>query len=118
MIARGTRQKKARKRLKKGPLTNRKLLVPTSISAAPTPITTASKTGAFLAGVGIAHACTCCGAACGYCAALGPGMAGAVLTNDWKEEVNCASGSNRVIGSGAGICAEVPRDCPVGAAGA
>ena len=118
VIARGIRQQMARRRPRNGPLAKRKPLIPTSIKAAPTPITTASKTGAFLAVVGIAHACTCCGAACGYCAALGPGMVGAVLTNDWKDGVNCASGLKRVIGSGAGICAEVPTDCPVEAAGA
>ena len=118
MMTSGTRHMIARKKPRKGPLAKRKLLVPTSIIAAPTPITTASKTGAFLGEVGMAHDCTCCGAACGYCAALGPGIVGAELTNDWKDEVNRASGSNRVIGSGAGICVDSVAGCPVEIAGA
>ena len=118
MMTSGTRHMIARKKPRKGPLAKRKLLVPTSIIAAPTPITTASKTGAFLGAVGMAHDCTCCGAACGYCAALGPGIVGAELTNDWKDEVNRASGSNRVIGSGAGICVDSVAGCPVEIAGA
>lgn len=53
----------------------------------------------FFFGAGMTHTWATRGAAVGYCAAPGPGMAGAERTKDWNCGVNCPGATGAVLGA-------------------